>query len=341
MQTYIEIQDTFNALGKTSAYIGERWPQIVEFFGGRQQLVFTGCGSSYSLAKSMAIIARVLTGRQAYAMASGDMLLHAGRYAASLDGACVIAVSRSGRTSELLMALEALKETGRTFKFAAFICADGTPLEAISDLTLAAPWAFDESVCQTRSVTNFYYMAANIFARLADDRILLDDLQKTVDIGPEYMAQAEKLAEELSRRPWSHCVVLADAELEGIAEEGSLAFKEICQIPSSYHHLLDVRHGPIVLIGADTLVLAALGTCGALETGLLRDVSAKGAAVAAFTDIKADPGCAYISTFGSKLSHIAQGIPFILLCQLISYKKALCEGADPDRPAGLDSWIKL
>ena len=257
--TYSEILDTFNALNKTTEYLEHTWGNIESFFKGKKRFVFTGCGSSYSLAKSMSIMTRMHTGLDSYAMAAGDILLHTGRCAKCFDNAVVVCVSRSGRTSELIMALEALKSQGYNITIASHICADNTPLGEKSDLVLSTPWAFDNSVCQTRSVTNFYFTAAYILARITGNQTLIDDLRNTVQNGPEFMKKAETVAEELSLKPWTHCVVLADAELEGLAEEGALAFKEICQLPSNYYHLLDLRHGPMVLIGEKTLVLAALG----------------------------------------------------------------------------------
>lgn len=35
----------------------------------------------------------------------------------------------------------------------------------------------------------------------------------------------------------------------GIAEEGALAFTEIAMLTGRYFHLLDYRHGPIVISG--------------------------------------------------------------------------------------------
>ena len=152
------------------------------------------------------------------------------------------------------------------------------------------------------------------------------------------MKKAEALADELAERPWSHCVVLADAELEGLAEEGALAFKEICQLPSNYYHLLDLRHGPMVLVGEKTLTIAALGSKNELEYKLLSDVKAKKSELVAFSDISVEHAR---SVYGYPLSHIARGIPFIILCQMIAYKKALKTGADPDKPTGLEAWIAL
>ena len=155
------------------------------------------------------------------------------------------------------------------------------------------------------------------------------------------MKKAEVLADELSGHPWTHCVVLADAELEGIAEEGALAFKEICQLPSNYYHFLDVRHGPMVLLGEKTLVLAALGAKNELENKLLSDVKAKKSELVTFSDIPVEPIGLHSVVYGYPLSHIAAGIPFIVLCQMVAYKKSKKTGADPDKPTGLEAWIAL
>jgi len=341
--TYKEMHDTFNALEKTANYIETRWADIASFFKSKNRFVFIGCGSSYSNAKSFAMICNMHTGVPATALAAGDILLHTERYKKCIDGAGVVFISRSGRTSELIKVLDAMKAQNFNIKVASFVCADDTPLGEKSDLVLSTPWAFDESVCQTRCVTNAYFMAAYIAAKITDNNSVLTDLRLMITEGPAYMEKAETLAKELAVKPWTHAVVLADAELEGIAEEGSLVFKEVCQLPSSYYHLLDVRHGPMVLIGNETLVIVALGTSCELEINLLNDIKAKGANVIAFTDDTDLPAdlTVVVSRFDKKLSHIAKGIPVIILCQMIAYYKSKETGADPDKPTGLDAWISL
>jgi len=339
--TYKEMHDTFNALEKTAEYLEKRWFDIKAFFSGSERFIFVGCGSSYSNAKSYAMICNMSTGVPAVALAAGDILLHAKRYRKLIDGAAVVFISRSGRTSELIKALDAIKSIGCNIKVASFVCADDTPLGEKSDLVLSTPWAFDESVCQTRCVTNAYFMAAYIAAKVVDDTPVLSDLRLIIKEGHSYLEKAEALAKDLAPEPWTHAVVLADAELEGLAEEGALVFKEVCQLPSNYHHLLDVRHGPMVMVGKDTLVIVALGTSCELEVNLLNDLKAKGAYVVAFSDVMADFDGTRSTCFGEPLSHIAKGIPLIVLCQMIAYYKSKETGADPDKPTGLDPWISL
>jgi len=339
--TYKEMRDTFNALGKTKDYLEEKWADIDVFFKGKSRFVFIGCGSSYSNAKSYAMICNMNTDVPAVALAAGDILLHAERYKNIIDGSALVFISRSGRTSELIKAHDAMKEHGYSFVTASFVCADGTPLGERSDLVLSTPWAFDESVCQTRCVTNAYFMAAYMIAKITDNESLLAELDLLIAEGPAYMDRAEALAGELAVKPWTHAVVLADAELEGLAEEGALVFKEVCQLPSSYHHLLDVRHGPMVLIGKETLVIVVLGASNELELGLVRDLKAKGAEIVAFSDAPAELEGVRYSCFSRPLTHIAKGIPAIVLCQMIAYFKSKETGADPDKPTGLDPWISL
>ncbi|MCL2221976.1 MAG: SIS domain-containing protein [Oscillospiraceae bacterium] len=339
--TYKEMQDTFSSLGKTTDYLEGKWGDVESFFEGVSRIVFVGCGSSYSNAKSFAMIWNMHTDASALALAAGDILLHAERYKKLLDGSALVFISRSGKTSELIMVLDSLKELGCKPKVASLVCADDTPLGERSDLVLSTPWAFDESVCQTRCVTNAYFMAVFMAAKLTGNKSILDELSLVISDGSAYMNSAEKLSKVIAKEPWTHAVVLADAELEGIAEEGALVFKEVCQLPSSFHHVLDVRHGPMVLIGKDSLVIVASATGCELENNLLKDLVAKGANVALYSDMPSSKEGVRVSSFGKGLSHITRGIPLIVLCQMIAYYKSKETGADPDKPTGLDPWISL
>ena len=60
--TYKEMLDTFIALKETEACIDKKWGAIETFFKDKKRFIFIGCGSSYSLAKSMAIMTHMGTG---------------------------------------------------------------------------------------------------------------------------------------------------------------------------------------------------------------------------------------------------------------------------------------
>jgi len=137
-------------------------------------------------------------------------------------------------------------------------------------------------------------------------------------------------------------VVLADGEADGLAEEGALAFKEISQLPSNYYHLLDARHGPMVLFGARTLVLAALRTpVDARERALIADIVARGAAVVCFSNLPCDIPGAECFALGEDVGAAAGGLGLLALCQLASLYKSAHTGCNPDLPDGLSPWISI
>lgn len=341
---YGEIKDQYRALEQTRALLDTRMEELKAFWNrsGPGRVVYVGCGSSYSVAKSLSTMTGTLLGLPSLALAGGDLLIHAETYAPLLEGAILVAISRSGSTSEVIKAAAALWERGVKFRLLGVSCVVDAPLSARADLALELPWAFDESVCQTRTVTALYYLGAYLLASLAGRDDLLADLRETVAHGPAFLEEWEKTVRSVAQRDWSCGVVLADAELEGIAEEGALAFKEICQLPSNYYHVLDSRHGPMVLIREGTVVVVAMSdpAC-ALERDLIGDLRKKGAELVVYSDTDAGLEGVTNITFGRPLSHIARGVPLILICQLLTYHKSFVTGTDPGSPAGLDAWIKL
>lgn len=340
--TYSELKGQYAAMERTMDCVDERLPEIAALLNGCGQLVFVGAGSSFAVAVSGALMARLHLGKPALALPAGDLLLHAATYRPALEGCALVVLSRSGETSEVVRAVDRVRGMGLDCKVLGVACMEGSALAARSDCVVEAPWAFDHSVCQTRTVSCLYLFCAYALARLAGDEGLIADLRAAVAGGPGFMDVHEPALEAVAQGDWTHAVVLGDAELSGLCEEGALAFKEICQVPSNYYHLLDVRHGPMVLVGGCTLVIAVLSDAGEkLELDVLRDLAAKGATVLACSDEPLDmPGVKSLS-FGSKLAHAARGIPAIAVCQLISYHKSFQTGANPDRPDGLSPWIAL
>ena len=336
-----EIHTQYEALDQTRRLVDERIENISALIASAP-LAFIGSGSSYAVACSAALMAQLRLRRPAIAIAAGDLLLHTDTYRPALEDCVLVALSRSGETSEVVRSIGAMRAAGIRFRVLGVSCTESPTLSGQSDLALEMPWAFDESVCQTRTVSCLFFFCAYMTAKLAGDGALLRDLKKVVEGGPEYMRRVEPALEEVARLPWTHAVVLGDAELGGLCEEGALAFKEICQLPSNYYHLLDVRHGPMVLVGPETLVVAVLSASdNELELALVRDAQKKGATVVVYSDLPLElPGVVCVS-FGEALLPPARGIPAIAVCQLISYHKSFLTGADPDAPDGLSPWIKL
>ncbi len=92
----------------------EAWNQALELTKAAQlpkaenyeQVIFTGCGSTYYLSLAAAALYQELTGRPARAVPGGELLLNPGTVVSN-QKTLLIAISRSGTTTETVKAVEA------------------------------------------------------------------------------------------------------------------------------------------------------------------------------------------------------------------------------------------
>ena len=339
-----EIFSQYDALALTNELFAKRREEIFSFYKGCgcNKIIFIGCGSSFSLAKSAACAVSVRMQTPAYAYPAGDLLLNFSEYDRLLRGSLLVSISRSGSTSEVEQLIRRTKEQYHTPCIS--ICAtENSALSALAELNIELPWAFDESVCQTRCVTNLYAASQLMVGIIAEDPALLRSIAEVIQGGAEFMRNNREGLEKLAQENWDYAVVLADGELCGIAEEGALAFNEISMLHSHYYHLLDVRHGPIVLFNHRTLVIMALARENQeLQKKLISDIRQKGAKIVLFSSDAEDiPEADLQIHVKAQEARAAEGIPFIFISQALSLFKAIKNGNNPDLPTGLDPWIKL
>lgn len=344
-KTYVEMKDQYKALRKTFDYVLSRKNEIIGFFKkvSPKSLTYIGAGSGYCLCKSGELAARVRLGIPATSLSAGDLLLNYGSYEKLLAGTMVIAPSRSGSTSEVVKAIENVKSVAKV-SVLAISAVKGSLLSKIADFVLEMPWAYDDSVCQTRTVTNLYTANLLILAYLSGDEKLAADIETAIKLGDRFIDTYEGKLKDVVPGNWSNAVILADGEMQGIADEGAMAFCEIAQIHAHYYHLLDIRHGPMVLVDKDTLVIADLHSNGLdYQKALIADIINRGAKVITYSDNinEVIDGVALHVTSGTSLDNAVHGIPFIFLIQMAALVKAENKGLNPDNPDGLVAWVKL
>jgi glutamine---fructose-6-phosphate transaminase (isomerizing) len=344
-KTENEIFSQYIALEKTYTYLMERAYEIKKVQKEKtfESVTFIGCGSSYSLCKSAAMSLKMRSQLKVDSFPAGDLMLNFSQYKSLIKNTLLIAPSRSGSTSEVILAVKRAKEEFGVPCIS--ICATNqSELSKMADLNFELPWIFDESVCQTRTVTNLYTANLILVGILTDDKLLLDEIKSAIENGCRFMEANKKILTDIGNdEAWDNVVTLGDSELTGIVEEGALAFKEICQLPSNYYHILDVRHGPSVLIRNKTLVILAAAPDGeAYQKDLIKDLKKQHAIIITVSD-KPDNGYGadYNFTVPSYRNYAVMGIPFIFIPQMLSYSKAISRGINPDLPQGLEPWIKL
>jgi len=110
---------------------------------------------------------------------------------------------------------------------------------------------------------------------------------------------------------------------------------------NDFYNLLDVRHGPVVMIDERTFVFAFLESAGQTEQALLEDLRKRTGYVVSLGPFAAAEGEDTHFDTGEITDPVAAAIPALYLLQNVALYKALKRGVDPDRPNGLSAWIRL
>ncbi len=342
--TESEILDTPQALENTFQHFSSQAKNIESFFALNQQKKFTilGCGSSYMLAKSGAALFASFPATAANAIPAGDYIVDPVFWADTVQDSIVIALSRSGLTSEMVRAVKHIKDSFGC-PVISVTAKEGNDLSPMSELDILLPWIHDNSVCQTRTVTNLYAAILLLAAKYSGDMSLYNSVLAAGKSSNSFHLQNRQVLSDVAARDWDNVVVLADGPVCGIAEEGALAFTEIAMLTGRYFHLLDYRHGPIVVSGEKTLTLVLLRPGEeVLQGAMVRDVISHGGTVVTVSDQAENKYGAAVHIQIDGIEHYAAwGIPFIYVAQMTSLLKAIVLGGNPDQPKGLDAYISL
>lgn len=337
-----EIWTQQEALEKTFRYVVEQKAQLGELLRQKKRFIFLGCGSSYMVCKTGRSLFAAKPDTAAAALAGGEYLIHPDFYREMIKDAVLIVLSRSGMTSEVVMAADHIRKTAGIPVVSVTMKA-GNDLAALSDIALVCPWAFDESVCQTRTVSNLYEVLLLLSAIYDGGEEQLREIKEAVCGVRSFLEDIAPAVREIAQRDFTDVVVLADGVLCGLAEEAALAFTEIALISGKYFHLLDYRHGPKVLNGSHTLTIAAIHP-GAreLQQDMLEDLRACGGTVVALCPQGTAADYPSDLTIACPQKQFAlQGFSLIAAAQLLAFSKAVEKGVDPDNPRGLSACITL
>ncbi|PSK98458.1 fructoselysine-6-P-deglycase FrlB-like protein [Murinocardiopsis flavida] len=238
--------DTWRAAADLAPTAATRLPASGE------RVAVLGCGTSWFVAQSYAWL-RESAGHGLTDAFQGSAFPAGRRYDR------VVAISRSGTTSEILATVAGLHAGTRV---TALVAAPGTPLCAAASDVVALPFADERSVVQTRFPTSLLVL---LRAHLGEDVAALP-------------AQAERaLAAPL---PDEHVkaeqVTFLGADWAfGLAQEAALKMRETARAWSESYTPMEYRHGPLAIAEPGRLTWLFTGA----PEGLADQVAATGAAV--------------------------------------------------------------
>ena len=305
----------------------------------RDEVVFTGCGSSYYLSMTAASVFQQFTGLRAKAVPASEILQFPEGVFAQDSSPLLVAASRSGTTTETLRAAKAVARQG--IPILCLTCAARSPLAQQADLALCSPRGREKSVVMTKSFSSLLLLGLLLAAQRAGDAGLRRELHRLPALGRRVLKIALPLMRDVGTAA-SRFVFLGAGPAHGIAWEAMLKLTEMAQRPAVTYHPLEFRHGPIAAAGPGT-VAVLFGTEGGkrLEKALVRDLRRQGVSVVALGDdwsmAEAETGVA----LGVGLSDAARSVLYLPFAQLLAYHRAVGAGLDPDRPQHLGSVVRL
>ncbi|MFE6843777.1 SIS domain-containing protein [Streptomyces sp. NPDC057686] len=215
-----------------------------------ERTAIVGCGTSYYMAQAAAALREEAGQGETDAFPASEFPLHR-RYDR------VVALTRSGTTTEVLDLLAGLRDAG--VRTTAVIGDPATPVMTLADELVVLDFADEQSVVQTRFATTALtllraHVGRHTAAAVADARTAL----------------AEPLPEQAANR--GQFTFLGRGWSVGLAHEAALKMREASLSWSESYPAMEYRHGPISVTGPGTLTWSI----GEAPEGLAEQVRATG-----------------------------------------------------------------
>ena len=256
-------------------------------------------------------------------------------YAAAVvaeDSLC-IAISQSGRSPDLLTAVEAHKRAGA--HIVALVNDESSPLAALADTLLPLKAGAEKSVAATKSYIVSLAALAAISAAWAGDDALVEALDRLPD-------QLEK-AFALDWTPALPVLTLARNLFVigrgyglAVAQEAALKLKETCALHAEAFSSAEVRHGPMAIVGDGfpILALATVDTAGEGVREVAAEFAERGAAVLLADAAGPLEGAVHLPSLTT--APVLEPILLIQSFYRLANALSLARGLNPDTPPHLN-----
>lgn len=299
------------------------------------EIVLLGSGTSYYLALALADWMR-RRGRNARAIPSCEVMLDPWETRESAARRLAIGLSRSGLSSELILAEEKLRAAG--FVTLGVSCTEGTDLLVNSQHGLLVSEGYEDGLVMLRSFSSML-LAIQWLSGTAEDRAALAALPGA---GSAFLkAHAAAITKAANARAFDRFVFLASGPDYPLALEAALKIQEMSISTSEAYHSLDYRHGPKACADGKTAVVLFALSDRDHGLALARDIKDLGAAVIVIgQDAAAYGEVADLAVAGGGDFTAGQAAALTMLpAQLFAFATAMRLGCEPNAPANLSKVV--
>lgn len=303
--------------------------------------LFTGCGTSYYLAIAAARYYQSATGEMTVAVPASELFLHKDTHILPNKTYHLIGISRSGTTSEIIMALEHLKGD-KNIRSMAVTCNGHTPMAIAAHEVIALDHISEKSVVMTQSFSNMLYALQLYAAKKSECSDLMSQLEKIPAFVKIALENGEPLKQVSEDKNKTRFIFLGSGAYNGLAKEATLKLKEMTQTECESYSNLEFRHGPISIVDKETVViLFTQKETANFDQALIKDIQKLGGFVVvigiASKQIQADMVIKLSDQVDDK-NRLVESVPYF---QLLAYQRAIFNGFDPDKPRNLTQVVNL
>ena len=333
----------------------DTWAETVDGIGGnlgpaRRVLMdnpadvylFTGCGTSYYLAITAAALFQEITGRPARAVPASEVYLAPDWSVTPRERAVLFAISRSGNTTETLLAMDHFIENRRE-PVVGLTCCGESALAQKADVRFVLAHAAEKSVVMTRSFTNLLLAIQLLAGALVGDDDLLREINRLPALGRQRIDSFLDVAARLGRdESISYYVYLGLGAYYGMACEAALKIKEMTQVSCEAYSTLEYRHGPISVIDHKSGAVLLCSDRGRKhETSVVSDIMRLGGRALVIGEgldhVQAD----WQLSLNSGLPDRSRALLYMMPLQLMAFERAVVAGLNPDQPRHLGQVVIL
>jgi glucosamine--fructose-6-phosphate aminotransferase (isomerizing) len=257
----------------------------------------------------------------------------------ALDGSCIVALSQSGETPDVLEYVELARRRGA---LTIGITNDaGSSLAAAADAVLPLGAGLERAIAATKTystqVAALALLAAHAAGRGAE---MASAIARTADLLDELLPAVERRITEVavSLAFAGRMFVIGRGPEFATAREISLKLLETCRVAAEPLTATDLVHGPVAAIDG----LFPVWTIASADESLpaVREAAARARAagatlVASGTAAGEIDGAAYRLPVPSPPLALLTPLLSVVPGQLLAWSLAQAKGLDPDRPSGL------
>ena len=346
--SYIEIMGHKEAWQEAVDQVRAESESLRAFFDRMQpdQVLFLGCTSPFYAGSSAALYWQSTLGIPVRAVTASEFIQYPTAFLpARSKRPVLIALSRTGRTTETIWAVEEFEKRypGRTLYIG---CAPGSPLARLASLSVTFEKAYEKTIPALRSISSMLLASLLAGAMLSDDEAAVSTLRQAPSQVDAILAQAEPLAQVVSQaQEYQNVFCLGSGPLYGAAQEGTLKMIEMSLSNSLSFPFMESRHGPRALVDEDTLVIglfshAGLGYEAQVMDELTRGHHATTVAVVPHQNWSTGKVTMTITT-GCNWPDTLLGLSYLPVLYLLAYYRALACGVNPDISRNLTHHIEI